>query len=156
MKIIGDYHTHTVYSHGKGTVAQSVERASQMGLKTIAISEHGPGHAFFGVSRENLNKIKEEIDALKPLYPHMQIKYGLEANIMSPDGVIDVDQALVDSLDFVMAGYHFGSTPKRWVGDSLWHLANLLVPYLPFLKGYCIRNNTRALVKAITPPLQAE
>lgn len=149
MRITGDYHTHTLYSHGKGTVAQSVAAAAQLGLKTIAISEHGPGHVLFGVSKEKLKALKAEIVALRADYPDLHIKFGLEANIMSPEGDLDVDDELVGMLDFLMAGYHFGSTPKRFFRDSTWHLANVLVRYLPFLKGYCIEKNTQAAVKAI-------
>lgn len=149
MKILGDYHTHTLYSHGKGSVAESVAAASALGLKTIAISEHGPGHALFGVSRDKLKALKAEIEALKPSYPHLQIRFGLEANIMNKDGDLDVDDALLGELDFLMAGYHFGSTPKRLFRDLGWHLANLLVKYLPFLKPYCIKSNTQAAIRAM-------
>lgn len=149
MQIIGDYHTHTVYSHGKGTVAQSVAAADALGLKAIAITEHGPGHAIFGVSKERLMVLKSEIVALRDRYPHMAIKFGLEANIMNPDGDLDVDEELLMELDFLMAGYHFGSTPKRWVRDSLWHLSNFLVKYMPVLRSYCLSTNTRATIRAI-------
>ncbi|WDC83585.1 PHP domain-containing protein [Caloramator sp. mosi_1] len=46
IKIIGDYHTHTIYSHGKGTIEDNVKAAINKGLKEIVISDHGPGHMF--------------------------------------------------------------------------------------------------------------
>ena len=57
MRQIGDYHTHTVYSHGKSTIEENVLEAMEKGLKTIAIAEHGPGHVFYGVSWNNLMKM---------------------------------------------------------------------------------------------------
>ena len=33
-----DFHTHTIFSHGKGTIEQNVMRAREIGLAAIAIS----------------------------------------------------------------------------------------------------------------------
>ena len=33
MYLIGDYHTHTVFSHGKGTIRQNAEAALKKDLK---------------------------------------------------------------------------------------------------------------------------
>ena len=49
-----DLHTHTLYSHGKGTPEENVLAAISCGLKTVAVSEHGPGHMFFGVRGRKL------------------------------------------------------------------------------------------------------
>ena len=42
MKILDDYHTHTKYSHGVGTIEDNVKSAIKKNLKTIAITDHGP------------------------------------------------------------------------------------------------------------------
>ncbi len=52
MKIIGDYHTHTIYSHGKGTIRENVEAAIERGLEEIAICDHGPGHIIYGAKEK--------------------------------------------------------------------------------------------------------
>ena len=49
MILTADYHTHTPYSHGKNTVAENVARAKELGLKEIAITDHGLTHIVFGV-----------------------------------------------------------------------------------------------------------
>ena len=49
MKILADYHTHTIYScgnnenrrHAKGTIEENVLAAIDKGLEVIGISEHG-------------------------------------------------------------------------------------------------------------------
>ena len=52
MKLYGDYHTHTIYSHGSGTIRDNVEEALRKGLKEIGICDHGPGHYLYGVKRK--------------------------------------------------------------------------------------------------------
>ena len=40
MKILADYHTHTIYSHGKGTIEDNVKVAISKGIETLGISDH--------------------------------------------------------------------------------------------------------------------
>ncbi|MBF1138496.1 MAG: PHP domain-containing protein [[Eubacterium] sulci] len=46
-----DYHTHTTFSHGTGSIEDNVKVAISKGLKALAISDHGPGHLTYGVKR---------------------------------------------------------------------------------------------------------
>ena len=46
MIITADYHTHTNYSHGKGTPEENVLAAIEKGLRRIAISEHAGARLF--------------------------------------------------------------------------------------------------------------
>lgn len=59
MIITSDLHTHTVHSHGLGTVEENVIAAIKKGLKTIAISDHGPGHMAYGI--KDIDKYLEDI-----------------------------------------------------------------------------------------------
>lgn len=52
MNLYGDYHTHTIYSHGSGTIEDNVKAAINKGLKEIAICDHGPGHYLYGVKKK--------------------------------------------------------------------------------------------------------
>lgn len=121
MKIIGDYHTHTVYSHGKGSIEDNVKVAIRKGLKTLAISDHGPGHMFFGIKRSKFINMRNEIDVLNEKYPELEILLSIEANFMSIDGTIDVDENILKLADLVLCGYHFGSYPNRFFKDMQMH-----------------------------------
>ena len=62
-RLIADYHTHTIYSkngHAKGTIRENVEQGLKLGLKEIYITDHGPGHPFFGISRKKIPMIRKE------------------------------------------------------------------------------------------------
>src|SRR5699024_3959910 len=113
MNIIGDYHTHTIYSHGKGTIRDNVEEAFKKGLQEIAICDHGPGHFTYGIKREDIKKMRKEIDELnKEFQPKgLKILLGVEANIIRYDGTIDVDDEIIEFLDILLLGYHFGAFP---------------------------------------------
>ena len=51
MEILADYHTHTVYSHGKGSIEDNVKVAISKGIKTIGISDHGYKNVAYGENR---------------------------------------------------------------------------------------------------------
>lgn len=144
MKIIADYHTHTVYSHGKGTIEQNIEVAISKGLKTLGISDHSYRHFSYGVKYESIPKMREEIDRLQEKYQGIKILLGLEANILDNKGSIDVDDKVLKLVDYVMAGYHFGSIPTNMVRGMLNHALNF-TKLDRFSKDY----NTEATINAM-------
>ncbi|HAJ77611.1 MAG TPA: histidinol-phosphatase [Clostridiales bacterium] len=114
MLILGDYHTHTRYSrhkHGKSTIEENVKIAVQKGLKEIGITEHGFNHIFYGVRRKNIKKMRAEIDRLQRIYP-IKIYLGIEANLISSEGDIDLTEEEQSWFDYVIMGYHTCIKPK--------------------------------------------
>lgn len=105
-KIIADYHTHTTYSHGKGSIEDNVKKAIEKGLKTIAITDHGSKHFIFGVSEKNLLKQKEEINTILQKYPDFQLLFGVESNITGIDGGYDITTGFENNFDIILCGFH--------------------------------------------------
>lgn len=105
-KIIADYHTHTTYSHGKGSIEDNVMNAIQKGLKTLAITDHGSKHFIFGVSEKNLLKQKEEINRILQKYPDFQLLFGVESNITGIDGGYDITAGFENNFDIILCGFH--------------------------------------------------
>lgn len=109
-----DYHTHTQYSrgifgkHAIGTIEENVEAAREKGLKAIAISEHGPGHKFYGLDLKHVPEMRAEINRLKDKYHDIQIYLSLEANIIMSENGLDIRPEDMKNFDFIIAGYHFG------------------------------------------------
>ena len=106
--MIFDYHTHTTFSHGKGSIEDNVKAAAEAGLSALAITDHGPGHLTYGVKRSDFSVMRDEIERLKPLYPQVDIYLGVEANIVSVRNYLDVTEEETAGFDFILAGYHYG------------------------------------------------
>lgn len=105
IELYGDYHTHTRYSHGKGTIKQNAEAAKDRGLKELAITDHGFQHGLYGVSRDEYKIMREEIDGLNQ-DPSLKILLGVEANILSLEGDVDVEERDLEMTDILLLGYH--------------------------------------------------
>ena len=60
----GDFHTHTVHSHGEGTIRDNVLAARAKGLREIAITDHGPGNQENGISRASVPEMRRIVTAL--------------------------------------------------------------------------------------------
>ena len=149
MKLYADCHTHTIYSHGKGTIEDNVKSAIDSGLKLIVISDHGPGHMFFGVSSQNLKKMKKEITELQKRYKEIEIRLGVEANIIGCDGTLDVISDDIKTVDMLLAGFHNGVRFKSFK-DFLWlYVMNHLAKIFPPIREKCRIVNTKAVINAI-------
>ncbi len=108
MILYGDYHTHTIYSrhnHGKGTVLQNALVAADKGLKQIAITDHGFNHLLFGVKRKDIPSVKEDILNAKEV-TGIDILLGVEANLISLSGEIDLKEQDYENLDIILMGHH--------------------------------------------------
>ena len=137
-----DIHTHTVYSHGKGTIEDNVKAAMQKGLSQIAVTDHGPGHLTYGLKRENLPKMRSEIEELRKKYP-IEILLGVEGNIVDNENGLDVSKEEFSSYDFVIAGYHYGVRNGHCISNWLEH-------HIGLINGDKLRNlNTEMTLRAL-------
>lgn len=102
MKALIDLHTHTIVSgHAHSTVKENIDEAIKKGLKFYGVSDHSvnmPGgpHVFHFY---NMHVIPRQVENLK-------ILRGVEANIIDYDGNIDVQQDILEKLDYAIASLH--------------------------------------------------
>ncbi len=126
MRLEADLHTHTIASgHGYSTVKEMVQSAHEKGLQMIAITDHGlnmPGapHVYYFTNMITWPRVMEEVEVLR----------GVEANIISTTGKLDMPDDVLSNLDIVLAGFHHGTG----------YLSN------------SIEENTRAMIAAIMNP----
>lgn len=152
MKILSDYHSHTIYSslgHGKGTIEENVRAARKKGLKELWITDHGPGHMFFGIRKKNLGQVRKEIDRLNCKYDDIDIYFGLEANIIGYDGKIDVGKRELAYLDGLNLGFHSGVKASGLKSFLLFFIVKPLARIIPALRPWLRKKNTDAMIAAI-------
>lgn len=149
MELFGDYHTHTIYSHGKGTIKENVEAAIKKGLKEIAITDHGPSHATYGIKRRNLAKMRYEIDRLNEQYKEINILLGVESNLIGLDGTIDVNEEDIRLIDKLLMGFHNGAVPKSIKDGNALYIKNYFSKLFNINKNACRKLNTEAYISAL-------
>lgn len=148
MKLTADYHTHTVYSHGKGTIMENAVAAAAQDLRAIGITDHGFSHPAYGVNPEKLPEMKALCREASER-TGVTVLLGVEANFISTDGKVDLPERYYDALDLYLAGVH------KFVGYDGRSVFNFLLPNL-FYAGLKLKppkslvaRTTRAYIKAI-------
>lgn len=152
-RLIADYHTHSIYSkngHAKGTIRENVEKAIEIGLREIYITDHGPSHPFFGISRKKIPNIRKEIDELNKEYSGViKIYFGVEANIVDYSGKYDILDDELKYFDKINLGYHSGVIFKNFKSFFIYHILNRLGKINKKIEKYCIEKNTDAVIRIV-------
>lgn len=102
MKFLADMHTHTIASgHAYSSFKENIEEASKKGLDLIAMTDHtiGMPHGAHEYYFMNLRVLP------KSLY-NVQMITGAEVNIIGYEGELDVNQTLLEEVDYVIASLH--------------------------------------------------
>lgn len=102
MRIEVDTHTHTVLSgHAHSTILENAAAAKKNGLKGLVMTDHGPSipSAPPDFNINTYGFIPEKIHGIR-------IYRGIESNIISAAGNIDIQEKFLKKLDYVIAGMH--------------------------------------------------
>lgn len=123
----GDLHTHTTWSDGKDSLEVMAAAAVARGYEYYAICDHS--HRLRG---GRLSEQRDAIDALNRRLP-IRLLHGIEVNIRA-DGQLDVPDAELATLDWVVASVHhgFGDDPT---GRVLAAMENPYVDCIGHLTG---------------------
>ena len=148
LNITADYHSHTTYSHGKGSIADNAKVAAARGLEYLAITDHAVRHPFIGVSPKKYDKMREDMQAVQEGYSNLKLLLGIEANILGQEGDIDVKEEDAKRLDIVIAGYHLTSFPYK-LSDYFTITWNALTRYAFKPTKKQIERNTKMYLNAI-------
>ena len=107
MKLVVDMHVHTIVSgHAYSTIQETAAAAKEKGLEMIAFTEHGPAMEGAPLPIYFLNML---------VLPHsifgVKILRGAEVNVVDYKGKVDLDDRVLQRLDFVIAGLHEVTLP---------------------------------------------
>lgn len=126
-----DLHNHTVASgHAYSTLEEIVTAAQRRGLELVGIADHGPAmpggpHLYhFG------NRL-----AVPERFGELDVFFGVEANIISQDGKLDLPISILKGLDFVAAGLHpaTGYMGENKADNTQALIAAMENPYVDFV-----------------------
>jgi putative hydrolase len=149
MRFLSDFHTHTTYSHGKGSIEDNVLYARKIGLKKIGITDHGPMHMGFGIKEKAIIEMRREVDELNKKYDDIEILLGIEANVLNEDGDLDCTDLILKNIDILIAGYHFGSNPVKFLRDMGFHGRNRFKSFSSKIYDKAKIANTSSFVNAM-------
>lgn len=105
MILTADYHTHTTYSHGKGTVAENAAVAEAKGLKEIAVSDHGFSHPAFGITAKKVPVMRADVDGVNECV-RPRVLLGIESNLRGENGKVDLKEKFYPYFDVFLVGFH--------------------------------------------------
>jgi DNA polymerase (family X) len=104
--IRGDLHMHSTYSDGHDTIETMVAQCRALGYEYLAIADHSErAVAARTVALDQLERQRDEIARLRERYPDIAILHGIEVDVM-PDGRLDFPDAVLETLDIVLASMH--------------------------------------------------
>jgi len=130
-QVFADLHTHTKFSRAKGSIRENAQAAKEAGLEVLGIADHGPANWGHGktTSLDDFEAIMAETKQVTQEFSGLKILAGVEADIISYQGELDVPLELQRKLDQVLAGFHLTVKPRNleegFEFASEWLLAKL-------------------------------
>ncbi len=149
MILTADYHTHTVFSHGKGQIIDNALIAKEKGLKELGISDHGFAHPAFGLTKRKIPKMRTLCDQATQ-QTGVKVLLGIESNIIGTDGTVDLKPKMYDQFDIFLAGIHKFVLYKFGTAFSLF-VPNFLNSTFKkeHVSSHLIKTNTKTFINVI-------
>ncbi|MBA7551972.1 phosphatase YcdX [subsurface metagenome] len=96
----GEWHIHTNFTDGTGSIAEYSEKAVELGIPLLAFTEH---------VRKELNydfrQFLNEINIARRNFPSLIILSGCEAKVL-PDGKLNCPSHILEKVDYKLFAFH--------------------------------------------------
>lgn len=115
--IRGEFHSHTTWSDGKGSVLEMAQAAHRHGYAYWAVTDHSVGLGVVqGVDGERLRQQRREIDAANTWFAGQGLDFrvlqGSEVEILA-DGTLGLPDDVLATLDVAVASIHSAQRQDR-------------------------------------------
>jgi putative hydrolase len=95
-----DLHVHTAQTDGKARIEEILVRASELGLRRVAFTEHvRKSTAWFDI-------FAQEVRNTALSYPAIEVLVGCEAKALDVNGTLDVSPEILRQCDIVLGSVH--------------------------------------------------
>ncbi|WP_437608052.1 DNA polymerase/3'-5' exonuclease PolX [Sorangium sp. So ce834] len=102
----GDLHVHTTYTDGRDELEAMVRACAARGYDYVAITDHTQAvRVAGGLDASGFRRQARAIDRLRRTIGGISILHGAEVDILE-DGALDLDDATLAALDYVVASVH--------------------------------------------------
>jgi DNA polymerase (family 10) len=105
-RVRGVFHVHTTWSDGTDSIADMARAARRAGFAYLGISEHSRAASYaHGLDARRLRAQARALTVVRRDVPDVLLLHGVEVDVLS-DGSLDLDDATLAELDFVVASVH--------------------------------------------------
>jgi DNA polymerase (family 10) len=105
-EVRGIFHVHTTWSDGTASIVEMARAAAEAGLDYVGITEHSKAASYAGgLDARRLREQARAVARARREVPHVLLLHGVEVDILA-DGGLDLDDATLAELDFVVASVH--------------------------------------------------
>ncbi len=105
-QIVGNVHSHTIWSDGVNTLLEMAQAAQAMGLRYFTVTEHSQSSGYAnGLTFERLQRQWDEIDNVNSQLKGITLLKGIESDILE-DGSLDYPDSVLEKFEVVIGSIH--------------------------------------------------
>jgi DNA polymerase (family 10) len=130
--VTGVFHVHTTWSDGSASIVDMARAARAEGFAYVGITEHSRAASYAGgLDPAKLRAQARAMTQARREAQGVRVLHGVEVDVL-PDGSLDLDDATLGALDFVVASAHvdLDMTPREMTARMVRAASHPLVTIL--------------------------